>query len=137
MNSSLSGINARALKRGKRSSWKFAEAILPGLRKTKTYVTGGLRIVGAMAEALKTADGVGFVRPACQEFHFHKDILDGKITGAIDQKLDQNNFGLTNVAAGTQIRQVGNDEKPIDLSKKENMEAFLKDMGRCRRILRA
>jgi hypothetical protein len=55
--------------------------------------------------------------------------LDGKITGAIDQKLDQNNFGLTNVTAGTQIRQVGNDEEPIDLSKQENMEAFLKDMG--------
>ena len=53
----------------------------------------------------------------------------GKVTGAVDQKLDKNNFGLTNVAAGTQIRQVGNDEEPIDLSKQENVEAFLKDMG--------
>ena len=32
---------------------EFAEAIVPGLQKTKTYVTGGLRTVGAMVEALK------------------------------------------------------------------------------------
>ena len=108
---------------------EFAERIVPGLRKTKTYVTGGLRTVGAMVGALETVDGVGFARPVCQEFHFCKDILDGKITGAIDQKLDQNNYGLTIVAAGAQIRQVGNDEEPIDLSKEENVEAFLKDMG--------
>jgi hypothetical protein len=108
---------------------EFAEKIVPGLKKTKTYITGGLRTVGAMVKTLETVDGVGFARPVCQEFHFCKDILEGKITGAIDQKLDQNNFGLTNVAAGTQIRQVGKDEEPIDLSKDENVQAFMKDMG--------
>ena len=108
---------------------EFADKIVPGLKETKTYVTGGLRTVGAMIEALKTVNGVGFARPVCQEFHFCKDILNGKVTGAIDQKLDQNNFGLTNVAAGTMIRQVGKDEEPIDLSKDENVEAFMKDMG--------
>ena len=107
---------------------EFVEAIVRSLQKTKAYVTGSLRTVGTMVEALKTVDGVGFARPMCQEFHFCKDILDGKITGAINQKLDQNNFGLTNVAAGTQSRQVGNDEEQIDLSKEENAEAFLKDM---------
>ena len=108
---------------------EFADKIVPGLKETKTYITGGLRTVGAMTEALKTVDGVGFARPVCQEFHFCKDILDGKITGAIDQKLDQDNFGLTSAAAGAQIRQVGKDEEPIDLSKEENVQAFLKDMG--------
>jgi 2,4-dienoyl-CoA reductase-like NADH-dependent reductase (Old Yellow Enzyme family) len=44
---------------------EFAEAIVPGLQKTKTYVTGGLRTVGAMVEAPKTVDGVGFARPVC------------------------------------------------------------------------
>jgi hypothetical protein len=82
-----------------------------------------------MVKALETVDGVGFARPVCQEPHFCKDILEGKIKGAIDQKIDQSNFGLTNVAAGTQIRQVGNDEEPIDLSKEENVQAFLNDMG--------
>ena len=64
----------------------------------------------------------------CQEFHFCRDLLDGKVKGAIDQKLDQQNFGLTNVAAGTQIKQVGKDQEPIDLSSQENVEAFFKDM---------
>jgi 2,4-dienoyl-CoA reductase-like NADH-dependent reductase (Old Yellow Enzyme family) len=53
---------------------EFAEATVPGLQKTKTYVTGGLRTIGAMVEALKTVDGVGFARPVCQEFHFCKNI---------------------------------------------------------------
>ena len=107
---------------------EFADSIAPGLKKTKVYVTGGLRTVKGMVDALKTVDGVGLARPVCQEPYFCKDVLQGKITGVIDQQLDQNNFGLTNVAAGTQMRQVGKDEEPIDLSVKENVDAFNKDM---------
>ena len=107
----------------------FAESIVPGLKKTKTYVTGGFKTVGAMVKALDTVDGCGLARPVCQEPHLCKDILEGKVTGAIDQKLDQQNFGLTNVAAGTQIRQVGKDQEPIDLSKQSNVDLFMKDMG--------
>jgi len=108
---------------------EFAEQIVPGLKKTKTFITGGLRTVGAMVEAVKTVDGVGLARPVCQEFDLCKKILEGKVTGAVDQKIDQNNFGLTNVAAGTQIRQVGKDEEPIDLSEQENVDGFMEDMG--------
>jgi 2,4-dienoyl-CoA reductase-like NADH-dependent reductase (Old Yellow Enzyme family) len=108
---------------------EFAESIAPVLSKTKTYVTGGFKTAGAMVQALKIVDGVGLARPVCQEFHLCKDILDGKVKGAIEQKIDQDNFGLTNVAAGTQIRQVGKDQNPIDLSKQENVDAFMKDMG--------
>ncbi|KAG9236415.1 putative NADH oxidase [Amylocarpus encephaloides] len=107
---------------------EFAEEIVKPLTKTKTYVTGGLKTVGAMVKALDTVDGVGLARPVCQEFYLPKDILDGKVTGAIQLKLDENNFGLTNVAAGTQIRQVGKDQEPIDLSKQENVDGFMKDM---------
>lgn len=108
---------------------EFAEQITPGLTKTKTYVTGGLKTVGAMVKALDAVDGVGLARPAAQEFELPKLILSGKVTGAIEQAIDQNNFGLTNVAAGTQIRQVGRDQQPIDLSEKQNVETFMKDMG--------
>jgi hypothetical protein len=59
-----------------------------------------------------------------------KDILDGKVVGAIKQAIDDNNFGLTNVAAGTQMRQVGKDQEPIDLSNEENLKAFMDDMGK-------
>ncbi|KIW36734.1 uncharacterized protein PV06_11030 [Exophiala oligosperma] len=108
---------------------EFADKITPGLQKTKTYVTGGFKTVGAMVDALKTVDGVGLGRPVCQEFHLAKDMLDGRVSGAIDQQIDQDDFGLTNIVAGSQIRQVGKDHEPIDMSKTENVDVFMKDMG--------
>lgn len=108
---------------------EFAEQITPGLKHTRSYVTGGLKTVGAMVKALDAVDGVGLGRPATQEFQLPKLILEGGIKGAIEQKMDQNNFGLTNVAAGTQIRQVGKDQNPVDLSVQENVDGFMKDMG--------
>lgn len=107
---------------------EFADSIVSRLKNTRTFVTGGFKTVAGMVAALETVDGVGLARPVCQEFHFARDILGGKIKGAIDQKLDQQNFGLTNIAAGTQIRQVGQDQQPIDLSSPENVQAFLRDM---------
>ncbi|TVY14177.1 NADH-dependent flavin oxidoreductase nadA [Lachnellula arida] len=107
---------------------EFAEQIVKPLTKTKTYVTGGFKTVGAMVKALDTVDGVGLGRPACQEPLLPKDILEGKVTGAIKTKLDDSNFGLANVAAGTQIRQLGKDQEPIDLSVQANVDAFFKDM---------
>ena len=107
----------------------FAEMIVPALSKTRTFITGGFKSVGAMVDALKTVDGVGLARPVCQEPRLCADILSGKVSGAIKQRLDEQNFGLTNVAAGTQIRMVGKDQEPIDLSHEENEQAFMKDMG--------
>ena len=107
----------------------FAETIVPALTKTRTYITGGFKTVGAMVNALHTVDGVGLARPVCQEPRLCSDVLSGKVKGAIKQRLDENNFGLTNVAAGSMIRQIGRDEEPIDLSKKEYKQAFFRDMG--------
>lgn len=107
----------------------FAEQITPGLSKTKTYVTGGFKTVGAMAGALKSVDGIGLARPLTQEPRLCKDILEGRVTGAIKQAFDDSNFGLTNVVAGTQIRQLGKDQEPLDGSTQENVENFMKDMG--------
>ena len=106
----------------------FAEKIVTPLTKTRTYLTGGLRTAGAMVKALDTVDGIGLARPVCQEPHLPKDIIEGKLNGAIDSKLDQNNFPLTNTAAGTQIRQVGKDQEPMDLSDQGSVDAFFKDM---------
>lgn len=107
----------------------FAEAIVPALTKTKTFITGGFKTVGAMVNALKTVDGIGLARPVCQEPRLCADILDGKVKGAIKQRLNEDNFAITNVAAGSQIRMIGKDQEPIDLSKEENEKAFMKDMG--------
>ena len=108
---------------------EFADLITPGLKNTKTYITGGFQSLSGMVNALKTVDGVGLARPVCQEFRIAQDMLDGNITGAIDQKVDRDNFGLTNVIAGSQIRQVGKDEKPINMGVQENVDAFMEDMG--------
>lgn len=107
----------------------FAETIVPALTKSRTYITGGFKTVGAMVNALHTVDGVGLARSVCQEPRLCSDILSGKVKGAIKQRLDENNFGLTNVAAGSMIRQIGRDEEPIDLSKREYEQAFFTDMG--------
>lgn len=108
---------------------EFAEVIVEPLSKTKTYVTGGFKTVGAMVAALDTVDGVGIARPAAQEFRLPKDILGGRVTGAKKMCVDEYDFLVTNVAAGTQMRQVGKDEDPIDLSVPENVELFQQEMA--------
>ncbi|CAN9337007.1 unnamed protein product [Alternaria alternata] len=108
---------------------EFAEKITPSLSKTKTYITGGLKSAAAMVDALKTVDGVGLARPVCLEPELPRQIINGEVHAAIDQLTDDNDFGMTNVAAGTQIRQLGKDHQPIDLSDEKNFEAFKKDMG--------
>lgn len=108
---------------------EFADLIAPALKKTRVYVTGGFRTVGAMVRALDTVDGVGLGRPLCQEPRLCADILAGRVQGAILQKLDLEDFAITNTAAGTHIRQIGKDEEPVDLSVGENVEAFMRDVG--------
>ncbi|KAI9851161.1 MAG: hypothetical protein M1838_004370 [Thelocarpon superellum] len=108
----------------------FAETIAPALKETKIYITGGFKTAGAMVHALQTVHGVGLARPSTLEPSFPNDILAGTVTGAIKQRLDENNFGLTNVAAGTQIRQLARDQQPVDLSNEENVKGFMDDMGK-------
>ncbi|TGO66523.1 hypothetical protein BOTNAR_0059g00050 [Botryotinia narcissicola] len=108
---------------------EFAEEIVKPLTKTKTYVTGGFKTVGGMVSALDTVDGVGIARPAAQEPRLPKDILEGRVTGAKKMAVDENDFSFTNIAAGTQMRQVGKDQEPIDLSIDKNVEIFKKEMG--------
>lgn len=108
---------------------EFADLIAPVLTKTKVYVTGGFKTAGAMVGALQSVDGVGLARPLCQEPRFCADLLAGKVKGAVKILIDDNDFGTTNVIAGTQMRQMGKDQDPMDLSKQENLELFQKDMG--------
>ena len=101
--------------------------ITPALKSTKVYVTGGFRSAWAMADALKGIDGVGLARPVCQEPYLPKLILEGKATAAAKLLLDEADFAITNFAAGSQMRQIGRDQDPIDLTRAENVEAFQKD----------
>ena len=106
----------------------FAEQIIPELKQTRSYVTGGLRSAKAMVDALKTVDGVGLARPVCNEFDLPHKLITGEAASAVDALIDEQNFGLTNVAAGTQIRLVGKDKQPLDLSREDHLQKFNESM---------
>ena len=108
---------------------EFADQIVPDLKKTKTYVTGGFMTSGAMVKALDTVDGVGMARAICQEPRLPKDILDGKVKAAIKQRIDPIDFALTYIVSGSQIGMIGKDQEPIDMSKESSQQAFMKEMG--------
>ena len=108
---------------------EFAEKITPSLSKTKTYVTGGFKSASAMVDALNTVDGVGLARPVCLEPELPKQIINGEVDAAIHQLTDDIDFVATNIAAGTQIRQLGKDQQPVDLSDEKNLQPFLNDVG--------
>ncbi|KAK3659359.1 hypothetical protein LTR56_001249 [Elasticomyces elasticus] len=107
----------------------FADLIAPELHKTKVYVTGGFQTVAAMVDARKTVDGIGLARALCHEPQFCKDILAGKVTGTVKPAMDLADIGPTIVIAGTQIRQIGKDHQPIDMTRPENVQGFFKDLG--------
>ena len=108
---------------------EFAEIIVPALTKTRTYITGGFRTVGGMVHALKTVDGIGLVRSVCQEPMFCADVLSGKLTGVIKQRLDQDDILSTSAAAGAQLNMIARDLEPINLGRKEGVEIFMKAMA--------
>ncbi|RYP16754.1 hypothetical protein DL765_004931 [Monosporascus sp. GIB2] len=99
---------------------EFADQIVPSLTgKTKVYVTGGLRTVGGMVRALDSVDGVGLGRPLCEEWFLCKDILEGKVDGAIIPDIPQTDFWLFLMAGNRQMRLVGMGAEPAELWRKE------------------
>lgn len=92
---------------------EFAEKIVPGLTRTKTYITGGLRTVGGMVRVLDTVDGVGLARPLVQEFDFCHKILHRQVTGSIVPKMELGEFWLALMAGNRAIREVGQGKEPL------------------------
>lgn len=91
---------------------EFAEMIRPMLTKTKVYVTGGFRTASGMARAVSenSCDGVGIGRPLGAEPFLCKEILEGKVTGAIENFVP---LPLNTQATGSQLHQVGKGEKLV------------------------
>ena len=77
---------------------EFAELIRPLLKKTKVYVTGGFRSANGMVSAVRdgACDGIGLGRPLGAEPYLCKEILEGKITGAIEVSYHLWAFTTTN-----------------------------------------
>ncbi|KAK5052103.1 hypothetical protein LTR84_002907 [Exophiala bonariae] len=108
---------------------EFAEQIVPGLTKTKVYLTGGLRTVGGMIRALDTVDGIGLARPLVQEFDFCKKILNGEVTGSIIPNMELGEFWLALMAGNRTIREVGQGKEPLELWKDEVIQDLRKGYG--------
>lgn len=91
---------------------EFAEMIRPHLKKTKIYVTGGFRTAAGMVRAIEegACDGVGIGRPLAAEPYLCKEILEGRVNGAIENLVP---LPLNTQASGTQIHQVARGETSI------------------------
>ncbi|KAL6856352.1 hypothetical protein J3F83DRAFT_718389 [Trichoderma novae-zelandiae] len=109
---------------------EFAEMIVPELKKTKAYITGGLRTAAGMVKALETVDGVGLGRPAAHEPALPQKILDGVVEGAIKPLIGEHNFMLTNLAASTQMKLIGQGYEPLDMSRPDHERVFTEAMGK-------
>lgn len=119
---------------------EFAEIIVPvlgtaGERKTKVFITGGLRSGVAIVKALEVVDGIGLARPAAQEPSLAREILEGKITGAVKplEPFD-NSSGLGILAAGMQIRMLSKGKAPFDLSDEEDVRALWEVINRLNKM---
>ncbi|KAL8314931.1 hypothetical protein RB593_008497 [Gaeumannomyces tritici] len=99
----------------------FADAIAPELTRTKCYVTGGLRSVAGMVRSLDTVHGIGLGRPVTHDFDLPAKILAGTVLGALAIKFDEEDMRLSVAASGLQIRLVGRDKQPLDLSDDRHM----------------
>lgn len=105
------------------------KALDPG-HKMRTYIAGGMRSVGAMVDALKVVDGVTLARPSTAEPRIVRDIIGGRVQGAIKPvEAIETDMGMALVAAQTQISQVGRGFEPFDLSDASAFQTFGADMG--------
>lgn len=114
---------------------EFAERIVPALgpadeRRTKVFITGGLRSAGAMVAALDVVDGVGIARPAVREPALARELLSGRAKGAIKALPPfEEDFAMSGLATWSQMRAIGKGFEPFDLSDAEVVGQFLKDAG--------
>lgn len=108
---------------------EFAESIAPLLNQTKVYVTGGFKTAGAMVQALDQVDGIGLGRPLAQEPWFCREMLMGMVKGVIEQLPSEDNYGVTNVVAGTQLRRISQGKDPLDMSRLYDEQRFMQEMS--------
>ncbi|TMS36590.1 hypothetical protein L596_003721 [Steinernema carpocapsae] len=88
---------------------EFAKEVKKRLSKTVVYLTGGFRTAYWMARAVEDGitDGVGLGRPITAEPDLPLKIMLGAVDAAVDSLLDQDDFGITNLASNTQMYQAG------------------------------
>lgn len=104
---------------------EFADLLRPLLSKTKLYVTGGFRTASGMVRAVtdSACDGIGLGRPLAAEPYFCKEILSGRVTGAIENSMPR---PKNTQASGMQLGQIGGGEKLVsDWSSQKEVKRWL------------
>jgi len=91
---------------------EFAEAIRPHLKATRVFVTGGFRSAAGMARAVSSGacDGVGLGRPLAAEPFLCREILSGRVAGAIENLVP---LPSNTQASGSQLHQIAHGEPSV------------------------
>ncbi|XXH03812.1 hypothetical protein Hte_010218 [Hypoxylon texense] len=116
---------------------EFAELVAPRASRARCFITGGIRTVGAMVDALTGSgmDGVGLGRPSATEPRLPKDILrqDGGFKGCIKPLVGDTNvvgaedsWGMGAAMAGAHMLQMSLNQEPVDPSEQATVDSFRK-----------
>jgi len=111
---------------------EFASQIRKHVSKSKIWVTGGFRSAKAMVDAIQdgSTDGVGIARPATvTPVDLPRKLFTGEVDRAPETKLDESDFGVTNVASGTQMRQIARGLEPFDVTDEKAVGKFMETVG--------
>lgn len=118
---------------------EFAELIVPHVKRMRTFITGGIRTVGAMVDALESSglDGVGLGRPSAAEPNLPREVLENGVKGCIKPLVGDTNvlggedsWGYGASLAGAHMLQVSLDQQPSDPSDQESVDGFLKGFAK-------
>lgn len=104
---------------------EFAEMIRPHLHKTRVFVTGGFRSAAGMVRAVESGacDGVGIGRPLAAEPYLCREILQGRVDGAIENLVP---LPSNTQASGSQLHQIARGEESIsDWSVQSEIERWV------------
>lgn len=90
----------------------------------KVFSTGGFKTVAGMVRSLDIIDGVGIGRAACQEPRLPLEIQKRQILGVMKMVLEDDDMMKRLAAAVSQIKQIANDQEPMDLTVQENADQW-------------
>lgn len=110
---------------------EFSDVIRAGVSKATIWTTGGFRTADAMVHAVKkgSTDGIGLGRPVTQDFALPRKLITGNAGASTPTLLDEQDFLITNVAAGTQMRQVAEGRKPFSQADQKDVQKFQQTVG--------
>ncbi|KAI1462670.1 NADH oxidase [Annulohypoxylon moriforme] len=117
---------------------EFAELVVPHVKHARTFITGGIRTVGAMVDALESGlDGVGLGRPSAAEPRLPIEILrNGKkgcikpLVGDTNNLSGEDSWGVGASLAGAHMLQISLNQQPIDASDRASVDGFLQGFNK-------